>query len=111
MGRGQRRRLPAARAAVAALGAMVAAGRRQRGWTAAEFAERLGTSLPTLRSIERGEPGVSIGLFLEAAVLAGVELFSSPSAGLSRVEREARLRTALLPERVRTAPAAIDDNF
>lgn len=107
----ERRYLPGATAAVAALGSMVAAGRRERGWTATEFAERLGTSVQTLRRLEKGSPTVAVGLIFEAALLCGVELFSTPSDQLDRLAREARLRVALLPERVRSTSVSIDDDF
>ncbi len=90
---------------------MVAEGRRQRGWTAAELAARLGTSEPTLRRIERGDTAVAIGLFFDAALLTGVELFSTPPVELDRVAREAKLRAAVLPSRVRRRAVAIDDDF
>ena len=106
-----RRPLPAAGAAVQALGAMIAEGRRQHGWTAAELADRLGTSAPTLRRIERGEPGVAIGLFFDAAVLCGVQLFSTPAEEMDQVAREAQLRRKLLPARVRRTPRSLSDDF
>ena len=99
------------RAAAQALGSMIAGARRARGWPAAEFAGRLGVSVPTLRRIERGEPTVAIGLVFEAAVLGGVELFSTPAEELSRVARQARLETAVLPARARKRPVVIDDDF
>ncbi|MGH8888922.1 MAG: helix-turn-helix domain-containing protein [Acidothermaceae bacterium] len=106
-----RQHLPAAGLAVEALGAMIAAGRRRRGWTATELAERLGTSAPTLRRIERGDPSVAIGICFDAAVLCGIDLFSSPPEQLDRVAREARLHKALLPARVRSSPVTLDDDF
>ncbi|MGH3546084.1 MAG: helix-turn-helix domain-containing protein [Mycobacteriales bacterium] len=106
-----RRYLPSTAAAVSALGAMIAEGRRLRGWTAAELASRLGVSVPTLRRIETGEPSVAIGLFFETAVLCGVDLFSAAPAELPHIAREAKLRTAVLPARVRTTAEVIDDNF
>lgn len=111
MVRVQRRHLPAATAAVSALGTMIAAGRRERGWTAVELAERLGVSVQTLRRVEQGSPAVAVGLVFEAALLCGVELFSSPADELDRVARDARLRLALLPARVRATPTAVDDDF
>jgi transcriptional regulator with XRE-family HTH domain len=90
---------------------MIAEGRRQRGWTAVALAERLGTSIPTLRRIERGEPGVAIGLVFDAAVLCGVQLFSVPAEAMDQVAREAHLRAALLPARVRTSPVSVNDDF
>jgi transcriptional regulator with XRE-family HTH domain len=111
MSRVTRRQLPAAAAAVEALGAMIVAGRRQRGWTQDELAARLGTSGPTLRRIERGEATVAIGLVFEAAVLCGVPLFSADPSDLSRIAREAKLHAALLPSSVRSSPVTIDDDF
>lgn len=107
----QRRHLPAAATAVVALGSMVAAGRRERGWTASEFAERLGVSAQTLRRLEKGSPTVAIGLMFDAALLCGVELFSTPSDQLDRLARDAQTRVALIPARVRPAPVPIDDDF
>ncbi len=106
-----RRHLPSTVAAVTTLGAMVAEGRRLRGWTAADLASRLGVSVPTLRRIETGEPSVAIGVFFEAAVLCGVDLFSAAPTELPRIAREAQLRTAVLPARIRTQAVEIDDNF
>jgi len=103
--------LLATTAAVTALGAQIAAGRRLRGWTAAELADRLGVSVPTLRRIENGAPTVAVGVMFEAAVLCGVELFSVDPADLPRVAREAQLRSAVLPSRVRRAPVHADDDF
>jgi transcriptional regulator with XRE-family HTH domain len=106
-----RRYLRSTTAAVTALGAQIAAGRRLRGWTAAELAERLGVSVPTLRRLENGSPTVAIGVAFEAAVLCGVDLFSADPADLPRIATEAQLRAAVLPSRVRREPTNIDDDF
>jgi transcriptional regulator with XRE-family HTH domain len=106
-----RRQLPVVTAAVEALGAMIVAGRRERGWTQDELAARLGTTRPTLRRIEQGEPTVAIGLVFDAAVLCGVQLFSADPGEWSHVAREAGLRAALLPSRVRSQRVTIDDDF
>lgn len=90
---------------------MVAAGRRERGWTATELAERLGVSAQTLRRLERGSPTVAVGLVFEAALLCGVELFSTPSDQLDRLARDAQTRAALVPARLRPTPVSIDDDF
>jgi len=92
------------------LGASVRAGRRQRSWTVAELAERVGVTEATMLKVERGDPGVRLGTAFEAAALAGVPLFSE-HASRRALERE-RLddRLAILPQRVRRAPA-VDDDF
>ncbi len=93
--------------AVTALGAMISAARRRRGWTIAVLAERIGVSVPTVRKIERGDPGVAIGTVFEAAWLLGVELFEGRQDLAGSV---ARTELALLPKRVRTRKA-VDDDF
>ena len=49
--------------------------RRERRWTLAELAERVGVSVVTIRKVERGDPTVALGTAFEAAVIAGVVLF------------------------------------
>lgn len=95
-----------------ALGALIAAGRRNRNWTARNLADRVGVSLPTLRKVERGDPSVALGTFLEAAVLVGVPLFSADARHLGSVADRARLQLALLPDRVRPdGDQDLDDDF
>lgn len=98
--------------AAVALGALVAAGRRARSFTAKDFAERVGVSVPTLRKVESGDPSVALGTYLEAAVLAGVPLFNVDAREMASVADRARTRLALLPDRVRPATSGDpDDDF
>jgi transcriptional regulator with XRE-family HTH domain len=53
------------------LGLRLRAHRVQHGWTAAEMAERLLCSPTTLRALESGKPGTSIGLLAHALWLFG----------------------------------------
>lgn len=53
------------------LGMRLRAHRVHRGWTLAETAERLLCSPTTLRSLEAGRPGTSIGLMAHALWLFG----------------------------------------
>lgn len=106
-----RRHLASTQAAVSTLGSLITEGRRARGWTAAELAERLGISAPTLTRIERGEPTVAIGVVLDAAVLCGVNLFDTDPRDLGRLAETARLRAALLPARIVRDQVRIDDDF
>ena len=48
--------------AVAEIGHSVRAARLRRRMTAGDLAGRVGISLPTLRTLETGEPGVSWGI-------------------------------------------------
>jgi len=87
--------------AAALLGSQIRLARIERGWTIEELAERVGATHVTIRNVERGYPGVAIGVVFEAASLVGVPLF--------HVDRERRdlegawvaSRLALLPSRVR----------
>lgn len=93
------------------LGAEIAQARRERRWSAQELAERIGVSRPTLAKIERGDPGVGLGLAFEAAALTGVPLFEADPARLSTSSARARDRLSLLPRRVRARGEAVSDDF
>jgi DNA-binding XRE family transcriptional regulator len=100
---------PQTREATKLLGASVRAGRRERRWTVAELATRVGVSETTMLKVERGDPGVRLGTALEAATLVGVPLFAEE--GWRRTLEAARLedRLTVLPQRVRQSTEANDD--
>lgn len=91
------------------LGRRVAVARRERRWTVAELAERVGVSVVTVRKVERGDPTVALGTAFEAAALLGVILFHEdpPRRALEAELLESRL--AVLPAAVRRS--AVDDEF
>ncbi len=93
------------------LGQQVAKGRRDRGWTVAELAERVGVHPVTITKIERGSPTVALGTALEAAVLCGVTLFGRDGSALAVEVRHGREMLALLPARVRPREEPVRDNF
>ena len=103
--------MPTTKAAVALLGAQVALARKERRWTAADLAERVGVTAHTIGRLERGEPTVAIGVVLEAAVVTGVPLFAAPESDLPGLAAAARQRLAVLPARVSKADVVIDDDF
>jgi transcriptional regulator with XRE-family HTH domain len=111
MAKQQHAYLPATLDAVQALGAQVAAARRELGWTAAELAGRLGVTPALVSRIEKGAPGTAIGTVLEAAVVCGVPLFGVDATDLRDVADRARSRVALLPQRVHPRRTEIDDAF
>ncbi len=78
--------------------------------TVRELAERVGVSAPTLIKIERGDPGVAIGTFLEAATLTGVPLFDPHPDVRERLSVQKRSELALLPEAARPR-RKVDDDF
>jgi transcriptional regulator with XRE-family HTH domain len=102
--------MPTTRAAVALLGAQIAVARKERGWTAAGLAERVGVQPQTIGRLERGEPTVALGVAFEAAVVVGVPLFAADEGELPALAAAARQRLALLPARV-AKPPVVGDNF
>lgn len=92
------------------LGAGVRLGRRQRRWTAAELAERIGVSETTMLKVERGDPGVRLGIAFEAAALVGVPLFDEDRSRRKLEAARIEDRLAVLPERARQ-PRDVDDDF
>lgn len=101
--------LPQAEDALAVFASLVAQGRRRRGWTAEELAERVGVSPKTLRKVEHGDPTVALGIALEAAALVGVPLVADPD-DLPSVRAREQDRLALLPRRVRAHVSEIELN-
>lgn len=103
--------MPEAMAGARVLGQMVAAHRRERGLTAAELAELVGVSVPTLRKVERGDPTVALGTALHAAVIVGVQLFGAEGRELAELVARGEQELALLPARVRAGRVEIDNDF
>lgn len=83
------------------LGARIRLGRKERRWTVAQLAERVGVTEGTLRKIEQGKLSVSLGAALEAAVLVGVPLFDQDPDRRSLEAARVADRLALLPARAR----------
>lgn len=101
--------LPATREATTLLGALIAAGRRERSMTLDELAQRVGVSRMTMHKIERGDPSVRLGSAFEAAAIVGVPLFAADPATRDLARAAISERLAVLPERVRRP--TIDDDF
>lgn len=95
--------------AIKLLGDKVALSRRERRWTLAELAERVGVSIVTMRKVEKGDPSVALGTAFEAAALVGVALFDEDPARRALEGEVVRSRLAVLPSTVRAVHA--DDDF
>ncbi len=65
--------LPRLRRILETLGENIRLARLRRRLSAEQVAERAGISRPTLAAIERGEPGVGIGNYLEVLRVLGLD--------------------------------------
>ena len=96
---------PAVTEGLARLGENLAIARVRRRESQREWAKRLGVSIPTLIRLERGDPGVAMGIYATALWLIGraaaIHELAAPAADLGALERD--VRTAL---RRRRAPRA-----
>ncbi len=103
---------PAVRQSLRELGEMIAASRKERKFSQAELATRVGVSRLTIHRIEQGLPEVGIGHYLTAAWMLGLPVLiwsdyshlrptSSLSAFLLEIQRQ-------LPQRIR--PGSSDDD-
>lgn len=98
------------RRAGALLAAMIKAARKERNMSQAALAERLGVSLLTVRSIEKGSLKVAIGTVFEAAVILGIPLLAENQRELDKLSKSLAALTTILPQRSgRKAPKANDD--
>ena len=65
--------LPGAQKAISVLGENIKLARLRRKFSAAQVAERADLSRPTLVSIEKGSPNVSIGAYVKVLSVLGLE--------------------------------------
>ncbi len=65
--------LPSVARVLAELGENVRLARLRRGLSATIVAERAGMTRPTLRAVERGEPGVTLGSYANVLHVLGLE--------------------------------------
>lgn len=99
---------PAALQALSALGENLAIARVRRHESQRSWAKRLGCSVPTLIRLERGDPGVAMGLYATALWLMGRAgaLSELAAPAMDRGALESDVREALKRRAVRSAASA-----
>lgn len=65
--------LPDVQRLLAGIGDNIRLARRRRRLSVYQVSERAGMSLPTLRAVERGQPGVTIGAYASVLRVLGLE--------------------------------------
>jgi DNA-binding XRE family transcriptional regulator len=93
------------------LGRLIKLGRKNRRWSTSDLAQRVGISRVTLRKIESGDPGCSVGLVFEAASLVGVPLFNSDHTTLTTHLGRTAETLSLMPQTIRKSERDVDDDF
>ena len=97
----KRRITPSAEAAVRRLGESVRLARRRRHFRQRDLAARMGVSVPTLRALEAGSPGVSVGTLAMALLALGNLSLLDELSDVGRDDIGLFMDLDRLPERIR----------
>jgi len=96
--------------ALSELGERLALARLRRKQSQRAWAQRLGVSVPTLASMERGEPGVSMGVYATALWMIGragaLPDLADPQQDLGALEADVRAALQQRQQRSRRGRAA-----
>lgn len=90
-----------AKEALVQLGEQIRMARKRRQWTIAELAKKIEVSSPTIMTLEKGEPTVSIGVLVSTLWIMGLETELRNLANPIDVEGS-KLMNARLPKKIRT---------
>ena len=105
----------AVRQALKELGSLISSGRKEKRFTQAELASRVGVGRMTIVRIERGAPEVAVGHYLTAAWVLGLPVLSwsdfSTLRGDSMVAAYLERFGRNLPDRVRGQRHETDNDF
>ena len=91
------------------LGENIARARRRRRLSVRSMAERMYVSPDTVQRVEKGDPGVSIGVIASALLVLGMERQLSEIAATERDGRGVRESEEHLPQRIHDRSSVDDD--
>jgi transcriptional regulator with XRE-family HTH domain len=100
--------LPSTRQLLIDLGERLKLARLRRKLTAKQVAERAGMSPMTLRSLEAGGAGVTMGAYLSVMQVLGLEQDLTKLGAADDLGRQLQDSRLLAPHARRTAPLAVD---
>jgi ribosome-binding protein aMBF1 (putative translation factor) len=97
---------------LAILADAIKVGRKQRGMSEQDLADRIGASRSTVRRIEKADPKCEIGVYLEAAHIVGITLIGDPLEK-ARLATSVQATLQLLPKRIKTQSKKVElkDDF
>lgn len=100
---------PEARSALARLGEHLALARLRRKESQRRWAARIGVSVPTLIRLERGDPGVSMGIYATALWMMGragaLAEIAEPARDMGALESDVRAASQLRAVRSKASVA------
>ena len=85
--------------------------RKKHQWSVAELAERVGTTRPTIRQMEQGNPATALGLYFEAANILGIPLFADDAHQMTAIQKSLDMSLSLLPMRIDRDRSKVFDDF
>ena len=97
--------------ALQTLGLQISIARKERQWSQAELAKRVGVNRQTIINIEKGNGSVAAGSLFEAAALTGVSLFAKKREEQLKNRDTAQIIDTLLPERIHVKKVKVDNDF
>ena len=90
------------------IGGRIRIARKRRGLSAQALAEKVGVFRKTIEALEAGKPGVSIGVFVTALWVLGLDAGLTSLADPDTDVHGKALEAARRPKRVRTAVSKED---
>lgn len=97
--------------AIKVFASQIKIARKKHRWSETELAERAGTTRPTIRRIEAGNPSSELGLYFEIATLLGIPLFHVDSQKLTAIQDNLNMQLTVLPKRIDTDTSEVFDDF